>query len=127
MNDEDYIKFADEDEDLDLEGDWDESLQINWFVFFSRVFSIVCLVVVVVCAGLGLIQTKFLFLAGFAMAVFCLCFGLSFMACCQKRCSSKYVSRFSFSAPPPAPFPPFDGGVKPKPISSPYFAGDINP
>jgi len=111
----DSIDYAamdgDEEFDEDLHGDWDESLNINWFVFLSRVFSLLCVVVMVVCAGLGLIKTRFLFLAGIAMATFCLCFGLSYMECCRKRCSSQYVSRFSFSHPPPPPssvFPPFN-------------------
>ena len=93
------------DDDEDLEGDWDDSLQINWMILSSRVVSLILLLVVIVCAGLGLIQTRFLFLAGFVMAGFCLCFGLSFLDCCKKRCTTVHVSRFSFSTPPPTGHP----------------------
>ena len=97
VGDDSYYQILDEEEEF--EGDWDDSLKINWMILGSRVFSLVCLIVVVVCAGLGLIETRFLFLAGFAMGAFCLCFGLSFLQCCKRRCTTTHVSRFSFSEP----------------------------
>lgn len=106
INDDSYMVMHDDEElvmDDDLYGEWDDEFTINWCILCTRVGAIVLLVGVIVCFALGAIKPKLTWLAGIGLAVLAVCLCSSFLECCRKRCSTTYVSRFSFSSPDDPP------------------------
>jgi hypothetical protein len=62
---------------------------INWRIFFTRIFLIILLVLVVVCLGLYDLNPGFLFLAIFILGFLILCLVATFvdLGCICRRCS----------------------------------------
>jgi hypothetical protein len=62
---------------------------INWRIFFTRIFLIILLVLVVVCLGLYDLNPGFLFLAIFILGFLILCLVATFvdLGCIWRRCS----------------------------------------
>lgn len=100
MNQETEVDYYVMDEEDDLYGEWNETTTVNWMIFCSRVFSLLFVIALIVCLALTTITSRFIVLAGFALAAFILCFGLSWLECCKKRFSTTYVKNFSFSTNP---------------------------
>jgi hypothetical protein len=91
---------------------------INWRIFFTRIFLIVLLVLVVVCLGLYDLNPGFLFLAIFILGFLILCLVATFvdLSCIWRRCSrsgttgevnnaASTSATLQQQAPAPAPAP----------------------
>lgn len=79
------------------EDDWGEDeLRVNWCILGVRVLCILLLGVVIILFCLGTIKPRLFALGGIALAFGAVFFYSSFLECCKKRCSTVYVSRYSF-------------------------------
>ena len=98
-NDSSYIAFhhdgTEEDDNFEFEeNEHSEELNVNWCVFFSRVFAVVLLICLTVALCLGGLDTRLFYLGAMLFGVFLICLIGSFFTCCQRLVSfqSNYIN-----------------------------------
>jgi len=93
---------------------------INWWVFFTRVFLLILVVLIIVTLGLEDLNPSFIFLSVFLCAFLILCLVATFvdMSCLWKCCKT---------AQPQLPSPPVDGTTGTATTSPPEFVDTESP